>query len=88
MPHQVNPIDFENAEGNIGLANASLAHLSAKLPVSRFQRDLSDSTVMRTLGSGFAHSLIAYKSTLKGLGRVEPNGEVMEAELDRNSVWP
>lgn len=84
MPHKVNPIDFENSEGNIGLANSLLHHLSAKLPVSRFQRDLSDSTVMRSLGSGFAHSLIAYKSTLKGLGRVQVNSERLDADLDSN----
>jgi adenylosuccinate lyase len=71
MPHKVNPIDFENAEGNLGLANAVLQHLAAKLPVSRWQRDLSDSTVMRNLGVAFAHVLIAGRSLLKGLGKLE-----------------
>ena len=70
MPHKVNPIDFENAEGNVGIANAILEHLAAKLPVSRLQRDLSDSTAQRNLGVGFAHSLIAYDSCLKGLGKL------------------
>jgi adenylosuccinate lyase len=70
MPHKVNPIDFENAEGNVGVANAMLDHLSAKLPVSRLQRDLSDSTVQRNLGVGLAHSLVAYESCLKGLGKL------------------
>ena len=69
MPHKVNPIDFENSEGNIGIANALLGHLAEKLPVSRLQRDLSDSTVMRSIGLGFAHSLIAYTSVMKGLGK-------------------
>ena len=67
----MNPIDFENSEGNLGLANALLGHCAEKLPVSRFQRDLSDSTVLRSIGSGFAHSLIAYKSTLKGCGKLQ-----------------
>ena len=70
MPHKVNPIDFENAEGNVGIANAILEHLAAKLPVSRLQRDLSDSTAQRNLGVGFAHSLIAYDSCLKGIGKL------------------
>ena len=68
MPHKVNPIDFENSEGNLGLANAIFEHLSAKLPVSRLQRDLTDSTVLRNIGVPIAHSLIAYNSLLKGLG--------------------
>ena len=70
MPHKVNPIDFENAEGNVGIANAVLEHLAAKLPVSRLQRDLSDSTAQRNLGVGLAHSLIAYDACLKGIGKL------------------
>lgn len=85
MPHKVNPIDFENSEGNIGIANALLHHLSEKLPVSRMQRDLSDSTVLRGLGTAFGHSLIAYESTLKALSRITVNAEVMNAELD--NAW-
>jgi adenylosuccinate lyase len=81
MPHKVNPIDFENSEGNIGIANAVFHHLSQKLPVSRFQRDLSDSTVLRNLGVGVAHSVIAYKSTLKGLGKIQVNNKVIEDDL-------
>ena len=73
MPHKVNPIDFENSEGNLGLANAILNHLSAKLPVSRWQRDLTDSTVLRNLGVGLGHSVIAYHATLKGLSKLELN---------------
>jgi len=84
MPHKVNPIDFENAEGNLGIANALLSHLSQKLPISRWQRDLTDSTVLRNLGVGFAHSLIAYQSLLKGLNKLEVNAEVIEADLDAN----
>ncbi|MDG5500511.1 adenylosuccinate lyase [Marinobacter sp. BGYM27] len=83
MPHKVNPIDFENSEGNLGIANAILGHLSAKLPVSRWQRDLTDSTVLRNLGVGFAHSLIAYESTLKGLGKLELNSSRLDADLDQ-----
>ena len=82
MPHKVNPIDFENSEGNIGLANALFGHLAGKLPVSRFQRDLTDSTVLRSIGVGFAHTLIACKSALRGLGRVEVNEEALARELD------
>ncbi len=82
MPHKVNPIDFENAEGNLGLANALLDHLSAKLPVSRLQRDLTDSTVLRNLGVGFAHSLIAYRSCLKGLSRIDVNQNALNSELE------
>ncbi len=82
MPHKVNPIDFENAEGNLGIANALLGHLSQKLPISRWQRDLTDSTVLRNLGVGFAHSLIAYQSLLKGLNKLEINASVIEADLD------
>jgi adenylosuccinate lyase len=85
MPHKVNPIDFENAEGNLGIANALLNHLSLKLPISRWQRDLTDSTVLRNLGVGFAHSLIAYQSLIKGLNKLEINAEVIEADL--NSSW-
>lgn len=84
MPHKVNPIDFENAEGNLGVANALLDHLAAKLPVSRWQRDLSDSTVLRTLGVGFAHSLIAYQSCLKGIGKLEVDRDRLLADLDAN----
>ena len=85
MPHKVNPIDFENAEGNLGMANALLNHLSLKLPISRWQRDLTDSTVLRNLGVGFAHSLIAYQSLIKGLNKLEINVDVIEADL--NSSW-
>lgn len=85
MPHKVNPIDFENAEGNLGIANALFSHLSQKLPISRWQRDLTDSTVLRNLGVGFAHSLIAYQSLLKGLNKLEINADVIEADLD--SSW-
>lgn len=85
MPHKVNPIDFENAEGNLGIANALLNHLSTKLPISRWQRDLTDSTVLRNLGVGFAHSLIAYQSLLKGLNKLEVNTVVIEADL--NTSW-
>jgi len=84
MPHKVNPIDFENSEGNVGMANAVFEHLSAKLPVSRWQRDLTDSTVLRNLGAGFAYSLIAYQSTLKGLSKLETNAVAMAEDLDRN----
>ena len=82
MPHKVNPIDFENSEGNLGIANAILGHLAEKLPVSRWQRDLTDSTVLRNLGSGFAYSLIAYQSTLKGIGKLELNPSVLAKDLD------
>mgnify|MGYP001817947650 FL=1 len=85
MPHKVNPIDFENAEGNLGIANALFNHLSLKLPISRWQRDLTDSTVLRNLGVGFAHSLISYQSLLKGLNKLEVNASVIEADLD--SSW-
>ncbi|MBL8250822.1 MAG: adenylosuccinate lyase [Candidatus Competibacter sp.] len=84
MPHKVNPIDFENAEGNLGVANALLEHLAAKLPVSRWQRDLTDSTVLRILGVGLAHSLIACQSCLKGIGKLEVNAAALEADLDDN----
>eukprot|EP00928_Gymnodinium_smaydae_P027204 TRINITY_DN21106_c0_g4_i1.p1 TRINITY_DN21106_c0_g4~~TRINITY_DN21106_c0_g4_i1.p1 ORF type:complete len:497 (-),score=84.81 TRINITY_DN21106_c0_g4_i1:52-1542(-) len=82
MPHKVNPIDFENSEGNVGLANALLHHFAEKLPVSRMQRDLSDSTVLRGLGTAFGYSLIAYESTLKALSRITVNADAMSAELD------
>jgi adenylosuccinate lyase len=82
MPHKVNPIDFENSEGNLGLANAMLRHLSEKLPISRLQRDLSDSTVLRNMGVAFAYSLLAYDSCVRGLAKLEVNPEVMTADLD------
>ena len=84
MPHKVNPIDFENAEGNLGIANALFNHLSLKLPISRWQRDLTDSTVLRNLGVGFAHSLISYQSLLKGLNKLEVNAGAIEADLDNS----
>lgn len=84
MPHKVNPIDFENSEGNLGIANALFDHLANKLPISRMQRDLSDSTVLRNLGVGIAHSLIAYQSSLKGLSRLEVNHRALESDLDNN----
>jgi len=84
MPHKVNPIDFENSEGNLGLANAILTHMSEKLPVSRMQRDLTDSTVLRNMGVALGHSLLAYKSTLKGLSKLEANEEKLAADLDAN----
>jgi len=85
MPHKVNPIDFENAEGNLGVANALLQHLAAKLPVSRWQRDLTDSTVLRTLGTAFGHSLIALSSLCKGLDKLELNADALAADLD--NAW-
>jgi adenylosuccinate lyase len=84
MPHKVNPIDFENSEGNIGLANAVLSYMSAKLPVSRMQRDLTDSTTLRNMGVGFAYSLIAIRATLKGLSKLELNEEKLAADLNGN----
>lgn len=84
MPHKVNPIDFENSEGNLGLANAIMAHLAQKLPVSRWQRDLTDSTVLRNLGVGFAYALIAYQASLKGISKLEVNGDNLLRELDQN----
>ncbi len=84
MPHKVNPIDFENSEGNLGIANAILEHLSAKLPVSRLQRDLTDSTVLRNVGMPLAHSLIAYKSLLKGLDKLILNKESIARDLENN----
>jgi adenylosuccinate lyase len=84
MPHKVNPIDFENSEGNLGVANAMLGHLAAKLPISRLQRDLSDSTVIRNLGMPLAHMLIALKSLSKGLDKLILNEEAIRADLDAN----
>ena len=84
MPHKINPIDFENSEGNLGLANAVLGHLARKLPVSRMQRDLTDSTAIRNIGVGFAYTLIAIASTLRGLGRVSPDADRLAADLDAN----
>jgi adenylosuccinate lyase len=84
MPHKVNPIDFENSEGNLGLANAVLEHLARKLPVSRMQRDLTDSTVLRNMGVGFGYALVAVKSTIKGLGKLQLNEERLAADLDCN----
>jgi adenylosuccinate lyase len=85
MPHKVNPIDFENSEGNLGIANAVMNHLAAKLPVSRWQRDLTDSTVLRNMGVGFGYSLIAYKATLKGLGKLELRSDRLDEDL--NNAW-
>ncbi len=85
MPHKVNPIDFENSEGNLGIANAIFGHLSSKLPISRWQRDLTDSTVLRNLGVGFAHSLISYEATLKGLSKLEINPARLNDDL--NNAW-
>jgi len=84
MPHKVNPIDFENAEGNLGIANALLAHLAEKLPISRWQRDLSDSTAMRNLGVALGHCLIAYRSAIKGLGKLEIDANRMQEDLDNS----
>jgi adenylosuccinate lyase len=84
MPHKVNPIDFENAEGNLGIANAILGHLAEKLPISRWQRDLTDSTVLRNLGVGLAHTSIALQSLLKGLSKLEANRESMLNDLEQN----
>ena len=84
MPHKINPIDFENSEGNIGIANALLDHMASKLAVSRWQRDLSDSTVLRNLGTAFAHCSIAYQATLKGLSRLDVNPEAIAADLDNS----
>lgn len=84
MPHKVNPIDFENSEGNLGLANAIFSHLAQKLPISRWQRDLTDSTVLRNLGVGIGYAIIAYTSTLKGISKLEVNRDALLAELDNN----
>ncbi len=85
MPHKVNPIDFENAEGNLGVANALLRHLAEKLPISRWQRDLTDSTVLRNIGSTAGYCTVAYQSLLRGLDKIEPDAKRMEAELD--ATW-
>lgn len=85
MPHKVNPIDFENSEGNLGLANALLEHMARKLPISRLQRDLTDSTVLRNMGVGFGYSLAAYQATLKGLGKLKLNP--LRLEEDLNEAW-
>jgi len=84
MPHKVNPIDFENSEGNIGLANALLGHLAEKLPVSRWQRDLSDSTALRNLGVAMGYSLVAYRTALHGLDKLQLNPSVLETELEQS----
>ena len=86
MPHKVNPIDFENSEGNLGLANGLLAHLAAKLPLSRWQRDLTDSTVLRNVGVALGYGLLAYRSHLRGLEKLELNGPALQADLEQN--WP
>ena len=83
MPHKVNPIDFENSEGNLGLSNALMNHMSAKLPISRWQRDLTDSTVLRNIGTGFAYALIAYQATLKGVSKLELNRAAVDADIDQ-----
>jgi adenylosuccinate lyase len=85
MPHKVNPIDFENAEGNLGVANALLGHLAEKLPISRWQRDLTDSTVLRATGTAAGHSVIAYSSLLKGLGKLQVNKQKLADDLE--SSW-
>ena len=82
MPHKVNPIDFENSEGNVGLANAVLRHLSEKLPVSRWQRDLTDSTVLRNLGVGFGYCAVAWDACLRGLNKLELNAAAIDADID------
>ncbi len=84
MPHKVNPIDFENSEGNLGIANAIFEHLSAKLPISRLQRDLTDSTVLRNIGVPLAHTVIGMNNTLKGLGKLIVNEDAIEADLEKN----
>jgi adenylosuccinate lyase len=84
MPHKVNPIDFENSEGNIGLANVVLQHLSDKLVISRWQRDLTDSTVLRNMGLAMGYSMLAYDSALRGIGKLEVNAERIAADLDAN----
>jgi len=85
MPHKVNPIDFENAEGNFGIANALFDHLAMKLPISRWQRDLTDSTVLRNLGVGIAHTMIGYDSLLRGIGKLEANPARLAEDLD--ATW-
>jgi adenylosuccinate lyase len=85
MPHKVNPIDFENSEGNLGIANALLRHLSEKLPISRWQRDLTDSTVLRNMGVALGHTLLAYDSCSKGLSKLEINAERLTEDLE--NAW-
>jgi adenylosuccinate lyase len=85
MPHKVNPIDFENSEGNLGMANAVLKHMAEKLPVSRWQRDLTDSTVLRNIGVGLGYAVLAYDSCLRGLNKLEVNPERLHADLD--ATW-
>jgi adenylosuccinate lyase len=85
MPHKVNPIDFENSEGNLGLANATLRHLADKLPISRWQRDLTDSTVLRNIGVAFGYSLLAYDSLIRGLDKLEVNPQRLDEDLD--NTW-
>nr|GMD43692.1 Adenylosuccinate lyase [Ipomoea batatas] len=85
MPHKVNPIDFENSEGNLGVANAGLSHLSTKLPISRWQRDLTDSTVLRNMGVGLGHSLLAYRSALRGIAKLQVNEAALAEDL--NQSW-
>jgi adenylosuccinate lyase len=84
MPHKVNPIDFENAEGNLGIANCLLIHFADKLPISRWQRDLSDSTVLRNLGVAFGHAQLGYDSLQRGLGKIELNNGAINADLDHS----
>jgi adenylosuccinate lyase len=84
MPHKVNPIDFENSEGNLGLANAVLRHLAEKLPISRWQRDLTDSTVLRNMGVAFGYTLLGYDSCLRGLSKLEANPAQLASDLDNN----
>jgi adenylosuccinate lyase len=84
MPHKVNPIDFENAEGNFGMANAMFHHFSAKMPISRLQRDLTDSTVLRNIGVPFAHTIISLNSLLKGLSKLKLNEAALHADLEKN----
>ena len=84
MPHKVNPIDFENAEGNLGLANALLEHFAAKLPISRWQRDLTDSTVQRNFGVAIAHVVIAIKSTIRGLGKLQADPQAISRDIDQS----
>jgi adenylosuccinate lyase len=85
MPHKVNPIDFENAEGNLGLSNALLRHLSEKLPISRWQRDLTDSTVLRNMGVALGYAVLAHQSLLQGLNKLELNADALNADLD--NAW-
>ncbi|MGD9291418.1 MAG: lyase family protein, partial [Gammaproteobacteria bacterium] len=84
MPHKVNPIDFENAEGNLGISNSLLSHFAAKLPISRWQRDLTDSTVLRNLGVALAHAVIAYESVKKGLNKLQPDADRLQEDLESN----